>query len=107
MESLVYKIRLLRGGIMDLELCNERLNYKKINDYGRCKECETKKHNVLLTENINDIQVSIIEHGDFFKGYEVVCEKDCEIGFTQTYKYIHQALEVFNVIATVLRMKSK
>lgn len=90
---------------MDLELCNECLNYKKINDYGRCKECETKKCNVLLTETINGIQVSIIEHGDFFRGYEVLCESEDEIGFGQTYKYNHQALEVFNIITTVLKMK--
>jgi len=63
-------------------------------------------YNVLLTENINGIQVSIIEHGDFFKEYEVVCEGDCEISFTKTYKYNHQALEVFNIITTVLKMKS-
>ena len=63
-------------------------------------------YNVLLTENINGIQVSIIEHGDFFKEYEVVCEGECEISFTKTYKYNHQALEVFNIIATVLKMKS-
>ena len=63
-------------------------------------------YNVLSTENINGIQVSIIEHGDFFKDYEVVCEQDCEIGFARTYKYNHQALEVFNIISAVLRIKS-
>lgn len=63
-------------------------------------------HNVLLTENINGIQVSIIKHGDFFKGYEVLCESEDKIGFGQTYKYNHQALEVFNIITTVLKMKS-
>lgn len=62
-------------------------------------------YNVLSTENINGIQASIIEHGDFFKEYEVVCESGCKIGFTQTYKYNHQALEVFNIITTVLKMK--
>lgn len=76
------------------------------NDYGRCKECETKKCNVLLTETINGIQVSVIEHGDFFREYEVLCESEDEIGFGQTYKYNHQALEVFNIIVAVLKMKS-
>lgn len=65
-----------------------------------------EQSSVLLTENIEGIQVAIIEHGDFFKAYEVVCEQDCEIGFARTYKYNHQALEVFNIISAVLRIKS-
>lgn len=62
---------------------------------------------VVLIEYINDIQVSVIEHGDFFKGYEVEVKNEYEVGFLQTYKYDHQAFEMFSAICSVLKMKCK
>ena len=62
---------------------------------------------VVLIEYINDIQVSVIEHGDFFKSYEVEVKNEYEVGFLQTYKYGHQAFEMFSAICSVLKMKCK
>ena len=42
---------------------------------------------VVLIEYINDIQVSVIERGDFFKSYDVEVKGEHEVGFSQTYKY--------------------
>lgn len=44
---------------------------------------------VVLIEYINDIQVSVIERGDFFKSYNVEVKSEHEVGFSQTYKYGH------------------
>ena len=62
---------------------------------------------VMLIEYINDIQVSVIEHGDFFKSYNVEVKSEHEVGFSQTYKYGHQAFEMFSAICSVLKMKCK
>ena len=62
---------------------------------------------VVLIEYIDDIQVSVIERGDFFKSYEVEVKSEHEVGFSQTYKYGHQAFEMFNAICSVLKMKCK
>lgn len=62
---------------------------------------------VVLIEYINDIQVSVIESGDFFKTYNVEVKSEHEVGFSQTYKYGHQAFEMFSAICSVLKMKCK
>ena len=62
---------------------------------------------VILIEYMNDIQVSIIEYGDFFKSYDVEVKSEHEVGFSQTYKYDYQAFEMFNAICSVLKMKYK
>jgi hypothetical protein len=62
---------------------------------------------VVLIEYINDIQVSVIERGDFFKSYNVEVKSEHEVGFSQTYKYGHQAFEMFSAICSVLKMKCK
>ena len=60
-----------------------------------------------LLNQINDIQVSVIECGDFFKTYDVEVKSEHEVGFSQTYKYDYQAFEMFNAICSVLKMKYK
>ena len=62
---------------------------------------------VVLIEYINDIQVSVIERGDFFKSYNVEVKSEHEVGFSQTYKYDYQAFEMFSAICSVLKMKCK
>ena len=62
---------------------------------------------VVLIEYINDIQVSVIERGDFFKSYNVEVKSEHEVGFSQTYKYGHQAFEMLSAICSVLKMKCK
>ena len=62
---------------------------------------------VVLIEYINDIQVSVIECGDFFIIYDVEVKSEHEVGFSQTYKYDYQAFEMFSAICSVLKMKCK
>ena len=62
---------------------------------------------VVLIEYINDIQVSVIECGDFFKTYNIAVKSEHEVGFSQTYKYGHQAFEMLSAICSVLKMKCK
>ena len=62
---------------------------------------------VVLIEYIDNIQVSVIERGDFFKSYNVEAKSEHEVGFSQTYKYSHQAFEMFSAICSVLKMKCK
>ena len=62
---------------------------------------------VVLIEYINDIQVSVIERGDFFYFFNVEVKSEHEVGFSQTYKYDYQAFEMFNAICSVLKMKCK
>lgn len=64
------------------------------------------KHKVILIEYIGGIQVSIVEKGDFFKSYKVEVKNKHEIGFSQTYKYDHQAFKIFNAICSVLKLKN-
>lgn len=37
---------------MNLEMCNECLNYKVLNKHGRCKECEKKELKNKMNENL-------------------------------------------------------
>lgn len=63
---------------------------------------EMDNSKVVLIEYIDDIQVTVIERGDFFKSYKVEVKSEHEVGFSQTYKHSHQALEMFSAICSVL-----
>ena len=62
---------------------------------------------VMLIEYINDIQVPLIDCRDFFKTYNLEVNSEHQVGFLQTYKYGHQAFEMFSAICSVLKMKCK
>ena len=65
---------------MNLEMCNECLNYKILNEDGRCQECKLKNK---TTENFFKITVDCRDFDCVKKAIEVINDYVCENGMDE------------------------
>ena len=74
---------------MNLEMCNECLNYKILNEDGRCQECKLKNK---TTEKFFKITVDCRDFDCVKKAIEVINDYVCENGMDDYSDKILKAL---------------